>query len=139
MTRRRGLKPLHPDCATDCDLKILSVLERSKQLVLKKKMHHVLFCFIITNAVPETNLQAYTSLSRHIRKDLLTRRSIASDVCDTAVGCQQFCKELRKRSKRIMFERNYSFFQSLCVALTLSDIPKSVFLINLNWGGTSIR
>ena len=102
-------------------------------------MHHVLFYSIITNAVPETNLQAYTSLSRHIRKDLLTRRSIASDVCDTAVGCPQFCKELRKRPKRIMFERNYSFFQSLCVALTLSDVPKIVFLINLNWGGTSIR
>ena len=40
----------------------------------------------------------------------LIRRNIAPGLCDTAVGCQQFRKESRKRQRRIMFERNYSFF-----------------------------
>ena len=73
-------------------------------------MYHVLFNVIITNEVPVAILQAYVSLSRHIRKDVLIRQNIASDLCDTAVGCQQFRKESRKRPKRIMFGRNYSFF-----------------------------
>ena len=58
-----------------------------------------------------TILQAYISLLRHIRKGLLIRRNIASDLCDTAVGCQQLCKKSRKRQTGIMFERNYSFFR----------------------------
>ena len=60
--------------------------------------------------VPETILQAYIYLSRHILKCALIRRDIASDLCDTAVGCQQFLKKSRKREKRVMFERTYSFF-----------------------------
>ena len=49
------------------------------------------------------------SLQRHMRKGVLMRRNIASDLC-TAVGCQQFFKESKERQRRIMFERNYSFF-----------------------------
>ena len=49
------------------------------------------------NKVPATILQAYMSILRHIREGVLIRRNIASDLC-TAVGCQQFHKELRKRS-----------------------------------------
>ena len=60
--------------------------------------------------VPETILQAYIYLSRLIRKGVLIRRNIASDLCDTAVGCQQFRKKSIKRQGRIMFERTYSFF-----------------------------
>ena len=73
-------------------------------------MYHVLFYAIITNEIPVTILQAYISLSRHIRIGALIRRNIASDLCDTAIGCQQFRKQPRKRPKRIMFGRNYSFF-----------------------------
>ena len=73
-------------------------------------MYHVLFHVIITNEKPVTILKAYISLSRHIRKGLLIRRIVVSDIRDTAVGCQQFRKEWRKRQRRIMFERNYSFF-----------------------------
>ena len=50
------------------------------------------------------------SLPRHIRKDVLIRRNIASDLC-TAVGCQHFFKETRKRQRRTMFERYCSFFR----------------------------
>ena len=57
-------------------------------------------------------LLAYISLPRHIRKDVLIRRNIASDLCGTAVSCQQFRKESKERQRRIMFERNYSFFIS---------------------------
>ena len=53
-------------------------------------MNHVLFYVIVTNEVPVTILQAYIFLSRHIRKSVLIRRNIASELCDTAVGCQQF-------------------------------------------------
>ena len=60
--------------------------------------------------VPVTILQAYFSLSRHIRRGVLIRQNTASDICDTGVGCQQFRKESIKRQKRVMFERNYSFF-----------------------------
>ena len=58
--------------------------------------------------VPVTILQDI-SLPRHVCKNELIRRNIASDLC-TAVGCQQFRKESRKRQKKIMFERNYFFF-----------------------------
>ena len=53
------------------------------------------------------------SILRRIREGVLIRQNIASDLC-TAVGCQQFHKELRKRSWRIMFERNYSFPIVVC-------------------------
>ena len=66
---------------------------------------------MITNKVAVTILQAHFSLPRHIRpgasvKGMLIRRIFTSDLC-TAVGCQQFRKELRKRQRRIMFEHNY--------------------------------
>ena len=64
--------------------------------------------------VPVTILQAHIYLSRHIRKGVLIRRNIASDLRDTAVGGQQFRKKSRKRQRRIMFERTYFFFH-LCV------------------------
>ena len=48
-------------------------------------------------------------LPRHIRKRVLIRPNIATDLC-AAVGCQQFRKESRKRQRRIMFVRKYSFF-----------------------------
>ena len=73
-------------------------------------MYHVLFHVILTNELPVTILQAYISLSRHTRKGMLIRRNIASNLCDIAVGWQQFRKESRKRRRRIMFERNFSFF-----------------------------
>ena len=51
-------------------------------------------------------LLAYMSLPRHIRKGVLIRRNIASDLCGTAaVSCQQFRKESKERQRRIMFER----------------------------------
>ena len=59
--------------------------------------------------LPVTILQAYISLPQHIRKGMLIRWILASDLC-TAVGCQQFRKESTKCHRRIMFERNYSFF-----------------------------
>ena len=33
-----------------------------------------------------------------------------------------------------MFERNYSFFPSLSVVLSLRDVPKTLFLANQNGG-----
>ena len=55
-------------------------------------------------------LQAYIYLWRRIRKGVLLRRNIASDLGDTAVGCLQFRKKSKKRQRRIMFKRTYSFF-----------------------------
>ena len=74
-------------------------------------MYRVLLHVIITNEVPATILQAYISISRHIRKGVLISRNVSSDLYETEVGCQQFCKESRKHQRRIMFERIYSFFQ----------------------------
>ena len=107
-----GLKPLHPSCATDCNLQILSVLKNQNSRSLKI-CFHVLFYVIITDEVPVTILQAYMSLPRHIGKGVLIRRSIASDLC-TAI------------------------FPSLSVVMSLCDVPKTVFLVNQN-GGTSSR
>ena len=73
-------------------------------------MYHVLFHVIITNEEPVTILQAYISLSQHIRKGMLIKRNIASDL-RTTVDRQQCRKESKKRQRRIMFKRNYSFFQ----------------------------
>ena len=55
-------------------------------------------------------LQAYIYLWLHIRKGVLLRQNIASDLCDTAVGCLKFRKKSRKRQRKIMLERTYSFF-----------------------------
>ena len=59
---------------------------------------------MITNEVLVTIVQAYFSLPRLIRKGMVIRWIIASDLC-RAVGCQQFPKESRKLQRRIMFER----------------------------------
>ena len=39
-----GFKPRHLSCATECDLKMLSVLEKSKQLVFEKKFSRIVSC-----------------------------------------------------------------------------------------------
>ena len=66
-----------------------------------------MFHAIITNEISVTVLQAYMSLPRHIRHGVVIRQNIPPDLCNTAVDCQQFRKESRKRQRR--FERNYSF------------------------------
>ena len=73
-------------------------------------------------------------LPRHIRKSELIRRNTATDLCDIAVGCQQFRREYRKRQRKIMFERNCSLSSSLSVVLSLSDVPKTAFSVNRNGG-----
>ena len=73
---------------------------------------------MITTEVPVTILLAYFSLSRHIRKSVLIRRIITSDLC-TAVGWQQFRKESRKLQRRTMVERNHFFYHHCyCLAVT---------------------
>ena len=62
-------------------------------------MYYVLFHVIITNEVPITILRACISLSRRIRKGVLIRQNIASDLRDTTAGCQQFRKQSRKRQR----------------------------------------
>ena len=62
-------------------------------LLTFKNYFHVLFQVIRTNEVPVTILQAYISIPRHIRKGVLIRRIIASQLC-TVVGGQQFCNTL---------------------------------------------
>ena len=99
-----------------------------------KKYFHVM----ISNEVPTTIPQAYMSLPRHIRKGVLIKRNVPSDLC-IAEGCQQFCKESRKLQRIIMFESNYFFFPSLAVVLLLRDVPKTVFWVNQNGGSTSNR
>ena len=92
-----------------------------------------MFHVIITNEIPVTILLAYMSLPQHIRKGVLIKRNIASDLC-TAVGSQQFCKESSKRQRRIMFKRNYFVFHLLSVVLSLRNIPKTIFCVNQNGG-----
>ena len=66
------------------------------------------------------------SLTLHIRKGVLIRQNIAPDLCGTAVICQQFRKESRKRQRRV--ERDYSFLHRfLSVGMSLSDVPKTAF------------
>ena len=133
MTWLRELKPLHPGCAIGRDLKSLSVLQKSKQLVFKKCFHE-LFHVMITNEVPVMILQAYFSLPRHIRNGMLIRMIITSDLC-TAVGCQQFCKESRKLQRKIMFERNYSFYHHCCcLAVTWCSINSNLSKTKMGGG-----
>ena len=79
---------------------------------------------LITNEVPVTILQAYMPLPRHIRKDVLLRPIY---VRCTAVGCQLFRKESRKRQRRIMFERNYSFFHHYLLSCRCMMLQKQYF------------
>ena len=76
------------------------------------------------------------SLPRLIRRNVLIRRNIASDLC-TAVGCEQFCKESRKLQRIIMSERNY-FFSFIGCCLVVALCPKnsiSSILSKPKWGG----
>ena len=69
-----------------------------------------MFHFIITKEVPVTILQAYMSLLRHIRKDVLIGRNIASHLC-TGSWLPAISQRIEKKYQtRIMFERNYLFF-----------------------------
>ena len=124
VTWLRELKPLHPGYATDRDLQILSVLQKSKQLVFEKMfLRRLLFYVMITNEVPVTILQAFFSFPRHIREGMLIRRIITSDLC-TAVGCQQFCNESRKLRKRISLNVITPFI-IIVVVLQLRSVPKT--------------
>ena len=58
-----------------------SVLWISKQLVFEKNVAALCFMSLITNEKPVTILQAFMSLPRHIRKDVLIRSNFASDFC----------------------------------------------------------
>ena len=73
-----------------------------------------------------TILQAYMSLTRHIRKGVLIRRNIASHLF-TAVGCQQFRKESRKHRRKTMFERNCFFFHHCLLSCRCVMIQKQYF------------
>ena len=133
MTLLKCLKPLHPGCATDCDLKMLVCSKNQNNWSSKERCFCMLFHVIITNEVPVTILQTYMPLSRYIRKGVLIERNIGSDLC-TTLGCQQFCKESRKRLRRIMFERNYSFFHHYLYSLVVALCSK-----NTKMGGTGSR
>ena len=91
---------------------------------------------MITIEVPETILQAYFSLPRRIRKGMLIRWIITSDLC-TARDCQQFRKESRKPRSRIMFERNYSFYHHCC-CLAVTGCSKNSSLSKAKWGAQAI-
>ena len=54
---------------------------------------------MITNEILVSILQAYMSLSQHIRIGIVVRRNIASDL-NTAAGWQQFCKKTGKRLRK---------------------------------------
>ena len=64
---------------------------------------------IITNEVPVSILHAYVSLPRHIRNGVLISRSITSDLSS-------------------------AIFPSLSIVLSLCDVQKTLFLVNLNGG-----
>ena len=105
---------------------ILSVLYKSKELVLEKKRFQALLHVIITNKLPVTILQTYMSLPRYVRIiDVLMRRNIASDLC-TALDFLQFRKELRKCQERIMFERN-SYFHHCLLSCSYVMFQKQYF------------
>ena len=123
----RRLKSLHSDCATDCDFKILRVLQKLKQLIFEKKFSSIVSIqVIITNEVPVTILQACMSLLRHIRKWVLLRQNIASHLF-SAVGCQQFRKDLRKHQRRIVFESNYFFVHHCLLSYCCIMFQKQYF------------
>ena len=78
-----------------------------------------LIYFIIIDEALLAILLAYISLARHIRRGAQIGRFFESGLC-TAVNCQQFRKESRKRQRRIMFERNYSFFSIIVCCLVIT-------------------
>ena len=63
-------------------------------------MFHVLFDVIITNELPVTNLRAYVSLPRYIRKGMLLRRWIITrgGVKDTRLKAKDTKKNPRPRT-----------------------------------------
>ena len=72
-----------------------------------------------------------------VRKGVQIRRNIASHLC-IAVGCQQFCKESRKRPRRIMFERNYSFFHHCLWSCLCVMFLKEYFELTTMGGGAKV-
>ena len=74
-------------------------------------------------------------IPRHIHKGVLIRRIIASHLC-TAVGGQQFCKQLRKLQTRIILERYFSLFHYYLLSSPYVMLQKSI-LRNPKWEGTA--
>ena len=82
---------------------------------------------MITNEVLVTIFQAYLFFPRHIRKDMLIRWIITSDLC-TAVGWQQFRKQSRKLQRRIKLCLNVTTPCTIIIVVlqTLPDVPQIV-------------
>ena len=82
----------------------------------------------ITGEVPVTVLQAYITFPRHLRKAVLIRRIIASLFVQQLVA-SNFGKN-GENVKRELCLNVIIILPSLFVALSLRDIPKTVFWVN---------
>ena len=79
---------------------------------------------MITNEVPVTIQQAYFSLPRHIRKSMLIRWIITSDL-GTAMIASNFAKN-PKNFKEELWLNVITPFTIIVVVLQLRDVPKTV-------------
>ena len=132
MTWLRGLNPFTLVAPLTATSKSRVCSKNQNSWSLKKICFHVLFHVIITNDVPETTLQAYMSLPRHIRRGVLIRRNIAQIYVQQLVASN--CKESRKCQRRIMFERNYSSFFHHCLLSFVARCSKNTILCKPKWG-----
>ena len=165
MTWLKKLKPLHPGCTKDRDLKILSVdYFKNQNSCSLKKCFRILLHVMIINEVPVTILQASFFLQRHIRKVMLIRWIIRSDqwhktsfmynwlpaLCtianfmynwsdlSTTIGCQQFRKQSRKLQRRINYVWTYTPWTIIVAVLQLRDVPKTIIWLNQNGGAQAV-
>ena len=93
---------------------------------------------MITNQVSVTIPQAYFSLPRHIRKGMLIKWLITSDSCTAVLSwLPAISQRIKKLQKRIMFERNYSFYHHCCCP-PVTWCSKNINLSKLKWGAQAV-
>ena len=85
---------------------------------------------MITNEIPVTILLAYFSLPRHIRKGMLIRRIITSDLCAQLVA-SNFAKN-QENFKGELCLNVITPFTISAVVLQLRDVPKRVIRVKQN-------
>ena len=74
---------------------------------MKKNVSRIVLCHNYKRSTTNDSAGLHIPL-QHIRKGVVLRWNIVSDLRDTAVDCQQFRNESRKRPKRIILELNYT-------------------------------
>ena len=137
MTWLRELKPLHPGCTSDRDLKILRVyFKNQNSWSLKKMFSRIVLCHdhkrSTCNDLPGLLFSSVTHPQRYINKGGLLRQIYVQQLV-----ASNFAKNQKNFKGEICFNVITPFTITV-VVLQSRDVPKSVIWVNQNGGAQAV-